>query len=509
MRRVERRDFIKVAGTGLGAFAVSGLFSDRLAADRVSVPGGSVLEAQFGVALEDARKVLEAALSRGADFAEIYFEHKIAGSLTVEDDIVKESAEEVVHGAGVRVLKGPQWGYAYTSDLSLEAMKGAAMAAASVAESAAGARVVPFSPQEAGRRVYSLEGPVAKAELPAKIALVKEAYSAALAHDKRIIKASATLLDEWQSVAIVNSEGLLASDTRPQTRLIVRATAEQNGERSTGAGSAGGRVGMAFYGQEGTRPRDVGAEAAREAVTLLGAVNAQAGEQAVVLGRGQSGVMVHEAVGHPLEADGNWKKTSIMWDKLGQTVATPVVTIYDDATIPGFRGSLAVDDEGTPTRPVTLIEKGKLVGFLHDRLSARIMKLERNGHGRRDSYRSPAIPRMCNTVLAKGETPPEEILRSVKRGLYAQTYQGGMVQGTGKFTFSVNLGYLIEDGKLTRPVKNATLIGTNVQILKDIELVGNDMDFFLGNCGKGGQWATVTAGTPTLKIRSMTVGGRA
>jgi TldD protein len=197
-----------------------------------------------------------------------------------------------------------------------------------------------------------------------------------------------------------------------------------------------------------------------------------------------------------------------MWDKLGQMVANPVVTIYDDATIPRSRGSLNIDDEGTPTRKVTLIEKGKLVGFLNDRLSAKMLKMEMNGHGRRDSYQATPIPRMANTVLASGDADPEEIIRSVKKGFYADTFQGGQVQGTGKFTFSVNLGYLIEDGKLTRPVKNATLIGTNVQILKEIDMVGSDQGFFLGTCGKGGQWSPVTAGTPTVRIRQMTVGGR-
>jgi len=264
---------------------------------------------------------------------------------------------------------------------------------------------------------------------------------------------------------------------------------------------------MAFF--EGVEtPASIGEKAAKEAITLLSAVDAEAGEQPVVLGKNNSGVMVHEAVGHPLEGDGNWKKSSIMWDKLGQMVGNPVVTIYDDATIPRSRGSLNVDDEGTRTRKVMLIEKGKLVGYLNDRLSAKMLKMEMNGHGRRDSYRSTPVPRMANTVLASGDADPEEIVRSVKKGFYADTFQGGQVQGTGKFTFSVNLGYLIEDGKLTRPVKNATLIGTNVQILKEIDMVGSDQGFFLGTCGKAGQWAPVTAGTPTVRIRQMTVGGR-
>ena len=218
--------------------------------------------------------------------------------------------------------------------------------------------------------------------------------------------------------------------------------------------------------------------------------------------------MIHEAVGHPLEADGNRKKTSIMWDKLGQQVASPNVTITDDPAIPFYRGSLNVDDEGIEPKNAVLIEKGKLVGFLQDRLSAKLMNMDVNGHGRRQSYQHVPLPRMANTVLARGEYDPEEIIRSVKKGLYAHSYQGGEVQDSGKFTFSVNLGYQIENGKLTKPVKNATLIGTNVQILNEVEMIGTDMGFFLGTCGKEGQSAPVTAGTPTLKLRSMTVGGR-
>lgn len=218
--------------------------------------------------------------------------------------------------------------------------------------------------------------------------------------------------------------------------------------------------------------------------------------------------MIHEAVGHPLEADGNRKKTSIMWDKLGKQVANPIVTIYDDPTIPNYRGSLNIDDEGTVPKKTMLIENGKLVGYLQDRLSAKLMNMDLNGHGRRQTYRNNPIPRMANTVLAPGDATPDDIIKSVKKGFYAETYQGGEVNDSGKFTFSVNMGYKIEDGKLTKPVKNATLIGTNVQILNEVDMIANDTQFFLGTCGKDGQSASVTAGTPTLKIRQMTVGGR-
>ena len=317
------------------------------------------------------------------------------------------------------------------------------------------------------------------------------------------------LADELQYVTILNSEGLLVSDIRPQARLRVTAIAESGDVRVTGSDNAGGRVGRTFFATAGTTPKEIGIRAAEEAIILLGAVHPVPGDQPVVLGSHNSGVVIHEAVGHPFEADGVWRKTSIMWDRLGQMIASPLVTIYDDATIPNARGSLNIDDEGTATGTAMMIERGKLTGYLHDRLSATLLNSTPNGHGRRASFRHPPIPRMNNTILAPGETPSEDIIKSVRKGFYAKSYEGGMVQGTGKFTFSVNLGYLIEDGKLTAPVKTATLIGTNLQILNEIEMVGNDLDFFLGSCGKGGQYAPVTAGSPTFKVREMTVGGRA
>jgi TldD protein len=300
----------------------------------------------------------------------------------------------------------------------------------------------------------------------------------------------------------------MISDVRPQAMMIVSSTAEEKGIKNTGLNTAGGRVGLGYYSSVET-PESIGRKASEDAILLLSAVDPAAGEQPVVLGSRQSGVMIHEAVGHPLEADGNRKKTSIMWDKLGKQVANPIVTIFDDPTIPHSRGSMNVDDEGIVPMKTPLIEKGTLVGFLQDRLSAKLMGMSPNGHGRRMSFRYPPIPRMANTVLAPGDAKTEDIIRSVKKGFFAETYQGGQVNDSGKFTFSVNMGYLIEDGKLTRPVKNATLIGTNVQILNEVEMIGNDTGFFLGSCGKDGQSAPVSAGTPTLKIRQMTVGGRA
>lgn len=509
MQDVDRRELLKLAGGGLGVVMASSFFADRLLAGTVAAGGAELLQGRFGVGLEDMKKVLATALSKGGDFADLFFEYRLSTSVTMEDEIVRQSSEDVTLGVGIRVLKGKQTGFAYTSDLTPERMRQAALTAAAIAATPGVVRLPEIREVRSDRKLYVMDRPCAEAPLPDKIALVREAYQAAKGHDPRVGKVQVTLLDELQYVVIANSEGLLVSDTRPQARFIVQATAEANGKRGTGRDNAGGRVGMAFYAQPGRTPREIGARASQEALLLLEAVDPAPGEQPVVLGSKNSGVMVHEAVGHPLEGDSNWRKTSIMWDKMGTMVASPLVTIYDDATIPYLRGTLDVDDEGTPTRNAVLIEKGKLVGFLHDRLSARILGAQPNGHGRRQSFQNVPIPRMGNTMLAPGQATPEDVIKSVKRGFYAHSFQGGQVEDTGKFTFSVNLGYVIEDGKLGRPVKNATLVGTNLQILQEVEMIANDTGLFLGNCGKDGQWAAVTAGTPTFKIRQMTVGGRA
>ncbi len=508
MERMERRTFLKLAGATAGAVVLSGLFYDQLFAGMILKPGEELFESRFGVTKEMMKKVLEAALSKGGDFAELFFEYRLSNNVVMEDDIIRESDETVALGVGIRVLNGKQTGFAYTSDLSPETMRRAALTAAAIAAAPGKVRVARIEPVQPGRQVYLMERPFADAPLGDRIALVQEAYTAAKGHDPRITKVVANLGDSLQCVTIVNSDGLMVSDVRPQARLSAFAVAEENGKRVNGGDNAGGRVGMTFYRTPGKTPKEIGVRAAEEAIVLLGAVDPAPGEWPVVLGRHQSGVMVHEAVGHPLEGDSNWQKTSIMWDQMGKMVAHPSVTIYDDATIPHFRGSLNVDDEGTPSEKVVLIENGRLVNYLHDRLSARILKMKPNGHGRRERFDNVPIPRMCNTVLAPGQASPEDVIGSVKKGFFAESYAGGMVEDTGKFTFSVNLGYLIEDGRLTQPVKNATLIGTNLQILKEVEMIGNDMDYFLGTCGKSGQGAPVTAGTPTFKIRQMTVGGR-
>ena len=462
----------------------------------------------FGLAPEDLRKTLGVALSRGGDFADIYLEYRRYSSILMEEDIIKETAESIVLGMGIRVLKGDQTGFGYTNDLAPDKVRQAALSASAIALSGTAGRTRPLKDRPVGHNYYATGSAPHNASLRTKIELVRRAYGAAQKHDPSITKVKAGLQDLIQYVQIVNSEGLNVQDARPLVRLTCVAIAEKGGLRESGYSGGGGRVGLAYYRSDYT-PEEIGRDAAREAVGLLEAVPAPPGEMPIVLSPGHSGVLVHEAVGHLLEADFNRKKTSIFWNKLGRRVASDLVTIYDDPTIPFFRGSYNVDDEGTFPRKTCLIRDGIMAGLLQDRLSARIMKRKPTGHGRRQDFATWPIPRMSTIYIAAGSSDPEEIVRSVRKGFYADRFQGGQVEDSGKFTFSVSSGYLIEDGRLTRPVKQATLIGTNIEVLKNITLVGSDLRFGLqtGTCSKDGQDVPVSDGCPTLKISRMTVGG--
>ncbi|HPW18952.1 MAG TPA: TldD/PmbA family protein [Candidatus Aminicenantes bacterium] len=465
----------------------------------------------FGLAPADLRAALEAALSGGGEFAEVFLERRSYDFINMEEDIVKETAESVGLGLGVRVLRGDRTGFGYTNDLSPDAVRKAALTAAAVARGKA-APVPPVPPlrrRTVRASVHRAAAPASGAGLRRKIGLVREAHEAARKHDPRVAKVAVRFSDSLTSVCVANSEGLLVRDVRPMVKLVCAAIAEKDGRRESGYWGGGGRVGLEYF-RDVLTPRRIGEEAAREAVTLLGAADAPAGEMPVVLAPGHSGVLIHEAVGHLLEADFNRKRTSIFWNKMGRAVGSPLVTIYDDPTIPAFRGSYNIDDEGTRPRKTLLIEKGVVRGLLQDRLSARLMRgAELTGHGRRQDYSHWPLPRMANTYIDAGGDAPEDIVRSVRKGLYVASLSGGQVEDSGKFTFSISLGYLIEDGRLTAPVRQATLIGTNTDILKRIDRVGGDLGFGLqtGTCSKDGQDVPVTDGCPTLRVSAMTVGG--
>jgi len=464
----------------------------------------------FNISEEEIRKILNAALLQGGDFSEIYLEYKTFNFINMEEDIIKETAESISIGMGIRVLSGERTGYGYTNDLSFPKMKKAAITASSITQKNGPIRtsnLLEFRPPD--HNYFPANKPAQDTDLKKKIELVKKVYLSAQNTNAAIKKVKVSYMDQIQLIMVINSDGLITSDVRPLIKCTCLAIAEKSNIREAGFSGGGGRVGMEYF-QDQLLPEAIGKDAAQEALHLLEASPSPAGEMPVVLAPGHSGVLIHEAVGHLLEADFIRKKTSIFWDKFGKKVASPKVTIYDDPTIPHFRGTYNIDDEGTAPKKTVLIQEGKLTGMLQDRLSSTLLNKPLTGHARRQDYTCIPIPRMSNTYIDKGNDNPEDIIKSIDRGFYAYKYQGGQVEDSGKFTFSVSSGFLIEKGKITRPIKQATLIGTNIDILNKIEMVGHDLKFGLqtGTCGKDGQSAPVSDGCPTLKISSMTVGGQ-
>jgi TldD protein len=461
----------------------------------------------FGISDEKMTRVMETAMSRGAEYCDIYFEHTVENQLTMEEGIVREGIKWISHGAGIRAVKGEGTGYAYTEDLSLEKMKQAALTAAAIADSGASPPPVAISEMPFENR-YPVDDPVTGAPLERKISWIKEAEEAARNHDPRIIKATVSVADSLSTVQIATSEGRLLRDTRPMMRISVSVVAESNGNRQIGVSSGGGRFGSAYF-EEGMTPASHGMEAARQAVLLLEAVDAPAGPMELILAPAESGVLLHESVGHPLEADFIRKKTSTYTDRIGDRVASELVTVIDDGTIMNNRGAINFDDEGTIPTPTVLIEKGILKGFMHDRISATYFGVEPTGNGRRESYKSPPLPRMTVTYLAAGESDPEDIFRSTKKGIYCKSFRGGQVDiSNGDFVFVPIEAYLVEDGKVTAPVKNLTIIGNGPDVMMRVTMTGSDFAFSDGRwtCGKG-QQAPVGVGLPTIKISEITVGG--
>jgi TldD protein len=469
---------------------------------------------KLGVSERLIERCLAEALSAGGDYADLYFESVTSTSLGIDESLVKTAAQGVSLGCGVRVLSGERTGYAYTDDLSSESLLKAARTAALIASGPAKELMQGFRHTD-GESLYPIAGATADAEIAAKLSLIQRADTAARAYDSRITQVRASFSDELRRILIAASDGTFASDTQPLSRLnvfvIAKDAAGNDGAGSTARGSSGGggRITMDFF-EADKSPEHFAREAARTAILQLGAVAAPAGEMEVVLGPGWPGVLLHEAVGHGLEADFNRKKTSAFAGLIGQQVASSKVTVVDNGRLPNRRGSINVDDEGNPTQENVLIENGILKGYLSDKLSAKLMNMPNTGSGRRESYHHIPMPRMTNTYMLNGEDMPEDIIKSVKRGLYAVNFGGGQVDITnGKFVFSASEAYLIEDGKVTRPVKGATLIGNGPEALKYVSMVGNDLalDEGIGTCGKSGQSVPVGVGMPTIKLDKMTVGG--
>ena len=463
---------------------------------------------RYGLAQADIERYLAAALSAGGDFADLYFEYQTSTSVSLDESMVKSASQGISVGCGVRVLSGERTGYAYTDDLAPERILHAARTAAMIASGPAKEPVVGLTDKPV-HNLYPVPLPSVEADVMAKVDLVNRADKAARAYDPRIKEVRVGYADELRQILVIGSDGSFAEDSQPLARLNVFCLAKTGNESSRGTAGGGGRVGIAFFQTEKT-PEHFAIEAARQAIIQLDAVDAPAGEMEVVLGSGWPGVLLHEAIGHGLEADFNRKKTSAFTEMMGRRVASDKCTIVDNGTMPGRRGSLNVDDEGNPTANTVLIEKGILKGYLTDKLSARLMGMANTGNGRRESYQHIPMPRMTNTYMLAGEDAPEDIIRSVKRGVYAVNFGGGQVDITnGKFVFSASEAYMIEDGNVTAPLKNATLIGNGPDVLTRVSMVGSDLqlDEGIGVCGKDGQSVPVGVGIPTLKVDRLTVGG--
>jgi len=454
------------------------------------------------------QRLLGGLMKPGIDAADLYFQHSVSESWFFEDGIVKSGSNHTEQGVGVRAISGEKTGFAYSDDIALPALVDATSAATAIVRAGRSHTLGAITTAPA-RPLYPALNPLDTWPTEKKLDVLRRADAAARAIDPRITQVMVSLAATHDVVLVAASDGTLAADVRPLVRINVAVIAEQNGRREQASSGGGGRGAYADF-FDGDVPERHAAEAVRQALVLLDAVPAPAGSMPVVLGAGWPGILLHEAIGHGLEGDFNRKGTSAYSNRIGQKVASPLCTIVDDGTLPGRRGSLTLDDEGTPSQCTTLIENGILRGYLQDKMNARLMGMKPTGNGRRESFAHLPMPRMTNTYMLPGQDDPEEIIRSVEKGLYAVNFGGGQVDITnGNFVFSASEAYLIENGRVTRPVKGATLIGNGPEALSRVSMLGNDLklDSGVGTCGKEGQSVPVGVGQPTLKIDGMTVGG--
>jgi TldD protein len=467
-------------------------------------------------------RTLGAIFKERVDYADLYFQTTRSEAWSLEEGIVKSGSFSIDQGVGVRAVAGDRTAFAYSDDLSPEALLQAAEATrvigahgggqVKVAGSRKAKRIVPATALRgvSGRDLYLPQDPLDSLDATAKVALLERVEKMARARDPRIKQVMAGMAGEYDIVMVARSDGVMAADIRPLVRVSITVIAEQNGRREVGSGGGGGRFDYGYFSDEilSTYVDD----AVRAALVNLEAKPAPAGNMTVVLGPGWPGVLLHEAIGHGLEGDFNRKGSSAFAGKIGERVAAKGVTVVDDGTLPNRRGSLNIDDEGNPTQCTTLIEDGILKGYIQDTMNARLMGMPVTGNARRESYAALPMPRMTNTYMLNGDREPEEIIKSVKKGLYAVNFGGGQVDITnGKFVFSASEAYMIENGKVTYPVKGATLVGSGPESLKYVSMIGNDLglDRGIGVCGKEGQSVPVGVGQPTLRIDRMTVGGTA
>ena len=461
-----------------------------------------------GIQDSDIEKIMSRLLSSPVDAADIYFQSSHSESWVMEGGIIKEGSYNIEQGAGVRAVSGEKTGFAYSDRIELPVLLEAANNVKSIVrqgqEAQVGLKQAANWPQ-----YYPIANPLKSLSDQLKIELLRRVDTETRKLDSRIEEVIVSLVSAHESILVANQDGSLAADIRPLVRMNVTVIVEEKGHREQGSMGGGGRSDYSYFIDQ-DRALEYGKEAVRQALVNLEAEDAPAGNMTVVLGPGWPGILLHEAIGHGLEGDFNRKGTSAFSGRVGERVASDLCTVVDDGTLQGRRGSLSIDDEGTPTEKTVLIENGILKGYMQDKLNARLMGVKSTGNGRRESYASLPMPRMTNTYMLAGQHHPEEIIRSVKKGLYAKNFAGGQVDITsGKFVFSASEAYLIENGKITRAIKGATLIGNGPDVLTKVSMVGNDLelDSGVGTCGKDGQSVPVGVGQPTLKIDGLTVGG--
>jgi TldD protein len=461
-----------------------------------------------GLAPHQLERVFGQLLGHHVDYADLYFQYARSEAWSLEEGIVKSGSFNIEQGVGVRAISGEKTAFAYSDDISLKALQGAATATRAIAASGA-QRLAPML--RAGKppaALYAAGDPIASLDDASKVKLLERLEAMARALDPRVREVMAHIAGTWEVVLVARADGRMAADVRPLVRVSLTVIMEEKGRREQGSSGGGGRFDYAYFSDAVLR--DYAERAVHQASVNLAAKPAPAGEMTVVLGPGWPGILLHEAVGHGLEGDFNRKGSSTFSGRIGQRVAAKGVTVVDDGTIPDRRGSLSIDDEGNPTQRTVLIEDGILVGYLQDTLNARLMGVAPTGNGRRESFAHLPLPRMTNTTMMNGTRDPAEIIKSVKKGLYAANFGGGQVDITsGKFVFSTAEAYLIENGKITTPVKGATLIGNGPEAMTRVSMIGNDMalDSGVGTCGKEGQSVPVGVGQPTVRIDGLTVGG--
>lgn len=460
-----------------------------------------------GLGQEELEKALRKLMRRGADYGDLYFQYARAESWGLEEGIVKSGSFSIEEGVGVRAVSGEKTAFAYSDDISMKALLDAVRVTRSIG-AADKKQKVELSPRKPPVRLYHADDPLASLDDTAKVQLLERLEGFARAADPRITQVMAGLAGVWEVVLVARSDGHMAADVRPLARISLTVIMEENGQREQGSAGGGGRFDYSYFTDEILRGYAMAA--AHQARVNLEAAPAPAGTMTVVLGPGWPGILLHEAIGHGLEGDFNRKGSSAFSGRIGEQVAARGVTVVDDGSLPNRRGSLSIDDEGNPGARTVLIEDGILAGYIQDMTNARLMGMAPTGNGRRESYACLPLPRMTNTFMLNGGHDPAEIVASVKKGLYAANFGGGQVDITsGKFVFSASEAYLIENGKITRPVKGAALIGNGPDVLTRVSLIGNDMalDPGIGSCGKDGQSVPVGVGQPTLRVDALTVGG--